>query len=110
MPSVLSPRPPSKSSPPARVVRPAHGTARLTLTINGQSYTIRPIPSDAFGAVGRAFRLRKSDGTTYDVAETVHGPTCDCGDFTFRRDGIDPAGCKHIRALSVFTLLAGFGK
>ena len=25
--------------------------------------------------------------------------TCDCPDFTFKREGIDPEGCKHIKAL-----------
>src|SRR5687768_13263759 len=71
---------------PPRVVRPAHGTARLTLAINGQSYGVRPIAAEAFSAHGRAYRLRKADGTVYDVAETPHGSVCDCGDFIFHRD------------------------
>ncbi len=24
---------------------------------------------------------------------------CDCPDYIFRRDGLDPSGCKHIKAL-----------
>ena len=51
-------------------------------------------------AIGtRAFRLLKADGTVYDVVQTRHGAECDCPDFLFRRDGLDPEGCKHVRAL-----------
>ena len=85
-------------------VRPAHGTCRLVLVINGTSYTLRRIPCDP-AAVLKAFRLRKSDGTTYFVAKTEHGPTCDCPDFTFHRDGLDPAGCKHVKALAAVGLM-----
>ncbi len=88
---------------PRRSVKPAHGTCRLTLHINGTPYGVRPVDSPD----GRAFRLRKPDGTAYDVAETAYGPTCDCPDFTFNRDGIDPDGCKHIRALAALTLIGG---
>ena len=46
---------------------------RLTLTINGLHYAVRPIVSQD-DAVSRAFRLsRKED--VFDVAQTVHGPT-----------------------------------
>ncbi len=41
----------------------------------------------------------------FDVAETVHGAVCDCPDFVFRRDGLDPAGCLHIRAMRAVGLL-----
>jgi len=79
------------------------GRCRLTLTINGLHYAVRPIASEA-DDVGRAFRLsRKSD--VYDVAQTVHGPTCDCPDFIFRRDGLDPLGCLHIRAMRAVGML-----
>jgi hypothetical protein len=47
----------------------------------------------------RAFRLNKPDGTLYDVAQTHFGNQCDCPDFIFRRDGLDPCGCKHVKAL-----------
>jgi hypothetical protein len=79
------------------------GLCRLTLTINGRHYTVRPIASQA-DDVPRAFRLsRKSD--VYDVAQTAHGPTCDCPDFIFRRDGLDPLGCLHIRAMRAVGML-----
>ena len=86
---------------PRSVRKPArnpHGVARLTLFINGTAYNVRPVQTDADAAL-KAYRLRKSDGTAYHVALTTHSLTCDCPDFTFNRDGIDPAGCKHIKAM-----------
>ncbi|WP_435016550.1 hypothetical protein TA3x_004119 [Tundrisphaera sp. TA3] len=71
---------------------------RIDVTIDRNTYELARLDCDA--SIGRkAFRLTKRDGVAYDVAETVHGPTCDCPDFIFRRDGLDPDGCKHIRAL-----------
>jgi hypothetical protein len=72
--------------------------SRLFLLINRTIYRVRPLRGDPATAA-RAFRLNKPDGTLYDVAQTVFGPTCDCPDFIFRRDGLDPAGCKHVKAL-----------
>jgi hypothetical protein len=82
--------------------RPTHGTCRLTLTINGTHYSVRP----NVGAACVAFRLKKPDGTIYDVARTEHGLTCDCPDFVFHREGRDPAGCKHTKAMAACGLLA----
>lgn len=70
----------------------------LSLSIDGSPYDVRPIDADP-SVSPRAFRLTKPDGTRYDLAQTPYGPTCDCPDFIFRRDGIDPNGCKHVRAL-----------
>lgn len=67
-------------------------------------YTFRPNRADSFAAT-KAFRLRKADGTAYDVAQTVHGHTCDCPDRVFHRDGLDPTGCKHIKSLIACGLL-----
>ena len=78
--------------------KPAHGTCRLTLTINGTTYNVRPIAVDRDAAL-KAYRLKKNDGTHYNVAQTTHGLTCDCPDFVLSRDGIDPDGCKHIKAM-----------
>ena len=71
---------------------------RLSLTIRDTSYTVRRVACDPVVA-DKAFRLLKQDGTLYDVAQTPFGPECDCPDFVFRRDGLDPAGCKHVQAL-----------
>lgn len=104
MSNVARPRP-AEQRVGRKPARPAHGTCRLTLAINGTDYNVRPTPADSFAAI-RAYRLRKADGTTYDVAETVHGHTCDCPDFIFHRDGLDPDGCKHIKALVACGMLA----
>jgi hypothetical protein len=76
-------------------------TCRLTLHLRGTAYRVRPVASDD----GRAFRLRKADGTIYDVAETPFGPTCDCGDQVWRHEGRDGTGCKHIQALRKLGLI-----
>ncbi len=95
---------------PRRAGRAAVEAAyRLDLTIGRTTYAIRPLASAPVIA-DRAFRLTKGDGTIYDVAQTVHGPECDCPDFIFRRDGIDPSGCKHIRALVGSGLIPGRGR
>jgi hypothetical protein len=73
----------------------------LFLMIDRTAYTVRPIEAGE----DRAFRLAKADGTLYDVAQTRHGHQCDCPDFIFRRDGIDPRGCKHVQALVAEGLL-----
>jgi hypothetical protein len=86
-------------------VEPAHGMARLMLVINGTSYVLRRVPTDPSAAL-RAWRLKKNDGTHYNVAVTEHGPVCDCPDFVFHRDGLDPAGCKHVKALAAVGLMA----
>ena len=77
----------------------AHRQAtHLFLAINETLYGVKPLACDSLIAT-RAFRLNKPDGTLYDVAQTPYGPQCDCPDFIFRRDGIDPEGCKHVKAL-----------
>lgn len=86
--------------------KPVHGRCRLTLSINGTLYLVRPIQADPSVAL-KAFRLRKTDATTYDVADTIHGPVCDCPDFIFHRDGIDSGACKHVRSLVACGLLKG---
>ena len=92
------PRKPAKPKPA--------DVCRLTLHIRGVAYAVRPFPAVALGSSAHAFRLRKA-GTSevYDVAETPLGPTCDCGDQTFRHEGIDALGCKHIRALRALGLI-----
>ena len=87
-----------------RRVRTPHGTCKLSLTINGTAYNVRPLLVDPDAAT-RAFRLRKADGTAYDVARTVHGSECSCPDWIFNRDGKDVNGCKHIKAMKACGLL-----
>jgi hypothetical protein len=82
-----------------RVVRPARGTCRVSLEINGVEYAARPIVFEGVHA-RRLIRLRKADGAVYYVSEHDFGVECDCPDFIFHREGIDPGGCKHIKALA----------
>lgn len=89
-------------------------TCRMQIVIRGVAYDVRPVG----GTDVRCFRFRRPatpadrrvHGTAsyvdHHVAVGEHGPTCDCGDFIFRRDGVDPAGCKHIRVLRALGILA----
>ncbi len=79
------------------------GVCRLTLTINGDNYRVRPLPAD-FGGI-RAFRLTRRDGESHDVARHAYGAECTCGDYVWRRDGLDAKGCKHIRAARAVGLI-----
>lgn len=76
------------------------------MTIDRASYAVIPL-TGLDDRIRHAVRLIKDDGTIYDAVETAHGPECDCADFIFRRDGIDPDGCKHLKALIRHGLLAG---
>ena len=88
--------------------RPARGalSSQLLLRINQTLYEIRPLVCDPMIAE-KAYRLDKEDGSVYDVSQTPHGPVCDCPDFVFRRDGLDPSGCKHVKALLAQGLIEG---
>ncbi len=78
--------------------------SQLLLMINQAVYRVRPILGGGSDTI-KAFRLNKPDGTLYDVALTPFGVECDCPDFIFRREGLDPAGCKHVKALVAQGLL-----
>ena len=95
MPSFTTHPAPSVSVSPGS---PRGRKFRLYLTIDGFPYLVRPLRTDPLLAP-RSFELTKPDGTRYDVSQTPFGPLGDCPDFLYRRDGIDPAGCKHVRAL-----------
>jgi hypothetical protein len=80
--------------------------SRLVLTIDRTAYVILPLPR-ALDPSKRAYRLIKGDGAVYDLSESSYGPSCDCPDYIFRRDGLDPAGCKHVKALVQHGLIGG---
>ncbi len=88
-----------------RTVKPVTGTARLTLSINGVPYAIRPLAADPGAGVARLYQLRKEDGALYNVAQHGHGAECDCPAFVFDHDGRDDRGCKHLVALRAVGLL-----
>jgi hypothetical protein len=97
----------SQATPSQSQPRERHGTCHLTLTINGTDYRVTPltIPPGTFEA-RRAWRLRKlADGTVYDVEAIDGGFACTCADACWRRNQLDPAGCKHARALVALGLL-----
>jgi hypothetical protein len=78
----------------------------LVLLIGSTPYVVQPLPHEPEEEERRVFRLLKADGAAYDLAETRYGLACDCPDFIFRRDGVDPNGCKHVKALVRHGLLA----
>jgi hypothetical protein len=86
-------RAPVKAKAPRKPSKPTHGTCRLTLAINGTTYTVKPIVVEG-DACHKAFRLRKPDGTVYDVAQHAHGHECTCPDFIWNRDGLDNGTCN----------------
>jgi hypothetical protein len=87
----------TKTSKPApKAPAPVSGRCSLTLKINGVPYRVRKLDPE-FGR-HRAFRLTKRDGDFHDVIDGLYGAECTCGDFVFRRDGLDPTGCKHVKA------------
>ena len=68
-----------------------------------ESYTVirlHPHPAVAY----QGLRLRKADGSSYDVHEDAYGINCDCPDFQARRAGTGLV-CKHIAALHAVGLL-----
>jgi hypothetical protein len=98
---------PSKLARPDQIrrrVKTPHGVCRLTLDINGTAYAAIP-NRGASELASRAFRLKKGDGTIYDVAATAHGVTCDCPDYFFNRQDKDVNGCKHVKAMKACGLL-----
>ena len=86
--------------------RDAVCSTHLFLGINRTFYEVCALECDPMIAV-KAFRLNKADGVLYDVAQTRYGPQCDCPDFIFRRAGLDPGGCKHVKALVTEGLIDG---
>lgn len=86
-----------------RQCKPARGTARLTLTINGVHYALTPL-SPHPSVARRAWRLRKRGGQAYDVALTEFGLECTCADFLWRREKLGEL-CKHCKALRALNLI-----
>lgn len=99
-------------SPPRAKASPVKGVSRLTLSIDGSDYALRPIARDASqeGFV-KGWRLKNLDSDrVYQVMHTdgsaVDTPplSCDCPDFTYRKCG-EGGRCKHLRALVAWGLL-----
>jgi hypothetical protein len=88
-----------------RTIRPAHGTARLTLHLNGTAYAVRLLTTDPASGCTRLVRLRKADGVEYHVSRHAGGPECSCPDWIFSREGLSYGPCKHIAGLMAVGLL-----
>ena len=91
-----------------RKIRPAEGTCRWLrlpdpqmglLEINGKKYALTILP----GCV----RLMQTNGVMYDVNTEVDPWMCDCPDYQYARAGVDPMGCKHVRAIKAALSSAG---
>lgn len=82
---------------------------RLTLVLDSTPYTVHPIPSADLppGAI-KGFVLSRTDRrlgkVQHRVVEAFEGPSCNCGDQTYRQS---PTGgiCKHIAAAQACGLL-----
>jgi hypothetical protein len=87
--------------PTLRRVAERHGTARLTLSIDGTAYTCIPIRAAAGHVDG--YTLRKQDG---QIEYQLKGGECSCPD---RRYVGKYAGqqCKHMKACAALGLPVG---
>ena len=82
--------------PPVR-----HGTCRIYICINENTYTCSPVRRRPAKGVSVALALRKhGEGTVYGVVRTAAGNSCTCPDHRARG-----AECKHIRALQAVGIL-----
>lgn len=83
-----------------RQVKPAHGVARLTLTIDATNYAVRPLPVERGSGVSRLVQLRKLDGSgeVYHASLHRHGAECTCASWIYDHAD-DGTPCKHLAAL-----------
>jgi hypothetical protein len=100
---------PMRGGAPAATPRAAGptGTASLVLRISGTSYAVRRVDCPDHAAAVACFSVRKAGADeAYHVSQHTDGLRCTCGDWTFRREGHDPRGCKHTRSLVAVGLIA----
>ena len=106
METIARPCPEVKPARKPRTVRPAHGSARLTLTVNGQSYAVRILAVQPGSGAVRLIRLRKDATTFYHVARLADGSLeCDCPSFEFDHRQCDNGPCKHAAAAAAVGLI-----
>lgn len=97
MPDVIPYRP--RIRPPPRALPLS---LELVLLVNQQPYLLTPLR-----IAGRvyAWQLRKSDGTSYQLAADFS--SCDCPDAVYAADR--PGGCKHAKAGREMLAMMGGG-
>jgi predicted RNA methylase len=82
------------------------GMTRLTVAIDGTAYRLEVVPVPDHSEAYCHYALTKPDGTRYGVSLPIGDyPTCCCEDYHYRREHLDPTGCKHIRSLRALGLL-----
>lgn len=68
------------------------------IRIEGVLYLLQRVPHEETKVMYLLLNCLNEE--RYYVFQAGRTWRCDCGDFQFRRDeGLDPGGCKHIRAL-----------
>ncbi len=80
----------------------------MAIGINGTHYSVSPLAPSPDAVKAFRFVVIGGDGRAYDVEELEGGARCDCGDFVFRREGLDTLGCKHVRAAWMCGLIAEY--
>jgi len=93
----------SKAAPKASA-KPA-GNYRLTLTIDGVDYDVRPFKPTKPGTLA-TFLLSRPGAPPRWIAQTREGQKCTCEDFQFRHAADGPkGGCKHLKAARAVGIL-----
>lgn len=98
--------------------KPVTGSVRLTTLDNGETilqiktakalkaYLIEQLDSHPeIGCPAYILHLKDGSHSSYEIVVRPWGAECSCPDFAFRREHIDPKGCKHIAALRAVGLL-----
>jgi hypothetical protein len=100
------PAQPAVPAPPARVIdaEPAEDANLIfaVVVVGHGRYKFEGVPRDPGADIERLYRLTRLDDPSkiYYVAQHHDHASCDCPDYIFRREGRDPGGCKHVRALA----------
>jgi len=106
--ATFAPRPaPPAPAPPAEARTGAEVLRAGAIAIRARVYAIERCAIDPRAREVEALYALTSDaGEVYHVCQVRGaGHRCTCADWEFRRAGIDPAGCKHCRALAAVGLL-----
>jgi hypothetical protein len=100
-------KPAKRPSRRARKAKPA--TFRIVFEAGRERYAVIPLRPDPEVAT-HAARLKKADGTTYDVRlDTESGlPVCECPGFVAHGLCQDGKGCRHIRMLVASGIFPAF--
>jgi hypothetical protein len=77
------------------VMKPANGVGFIV--IRGTLYRLQEVQYDeADGTPRTLVKLRKADGSEYQITPTADGPACDCPDAIYRSH---EHTCKHVQAV-----------